>query len=94
MQTTVNYTIHPNGALSVSPTTLTIAKGSSGTATVSGGELPIVVESDKTSITASLSSGTLTVSVEAGSTANSGTITLTDDNGNGESVEVEITVTS
>ena len=90
----VSYTIRPNGPLEVSPTSLTIAKGGSGTATVSGGELPIVVESDKTSITPTLSNGTLTVAVASGSTASSGTITITDDNGNGESVEVAITVTS
>lgn len=89
-----NSIIHPNGPLSVSPTSLTIEKGASGTATVSGGEAPIVVSSDKTSITPTLSNGTLTISVDAGSTANSGTITITDDNGNGESVEVEVTVAS
>ena len=94
MPTMANYTIRPNGPLEVSPTSLTIAKGGSGTATVSGGELPLVVESDKTSITPTLSNGTLTISVDAGSTANSGTITITDDNGNGESVEVEVTVTT
>ena len=94
MPTMVNYTIRPSGPLAVSPTSLTIQKGASGTATVSGGEAPIVVASDKASITPTLSDGTLTISVDAGSTANSGTITITDDNGDGESVEVEVTVTT
>ena len=94
MPTMANYTIRPSGPLEVSPTSLTSAKGNRGTAIVSGGELPLVVESDKTSITPTLSNGTLTVSVDAGSTASTGTITITDDGGNGESVEVEITVTS
>ena len=71
---------------------MTIAKGESETFEISGGANPYTAESDKSSVTATVSGDIVTVAVEQGSTANTATITVTDDNE--DTVDVDITITS
>ena len=82
----------PVNPLKATPDELTIAKGDSKTFEISGGCPSYTVESDKASITATLSTDVVTVAVDQSSTAETGTITVTD--AEDETVEVDITVTS
>ena len=64
--------------MSITPTTLTIAKGGTGTITVSDPEDTITVTSSAEDVTTSVSNNTITVSVAADATSESATITVTD----------------
>lgn len=64
--------------MSISPSTLTIAKGSTGTITVSDPEDTITVTSSAEDVTVSTSNNTITVAVSAEATSESATITVTD----------------
>lgn len=64
--------------MSISPSTLSIAKGGTGTITVSDPEGALTVTSSETDVTTSTSNNTITVSVAADATSTSATITVTD----------------
>lgn len=64
--------------MTISPETLTIAKGGTGTITVSDPEGALTVTSSAEDVTTSTSNNTITVSVAAEATSESATITVTD----------------
>ena len=84
---------HPASALKVSPNSLTIEEGETGTATISGGTAPYTVETTTGSnITSSLGLDGVTVTVATTEqSSESGVVTVTDANNN--TVTITITVT-
>jgi len=88
-----NHHLHPATALKVSPKSLTIEEGESGTATISGGKAPYTAElttGENITPTIGLDGVTLTVATTALSSA-TGVVTITDDDDN--TVTLNITVT-
>ena len=86
------YHIHPVDPLAVSPTSITIAKGSSGTVTASNGLAPYSAKSNKSGVTTSVNNSTITISVGATTTTESATVKVKDSQDN--VVEVAVTVSA